>query len=173
MCGRPRVLPLSVPWVAGGAWSRTPFRRAVPCRADAVAACRRRSRCTRPRTSQPNSRHQFAARQRQHQQQAQQRCPGSARPARAGSGRAARACGFVRRMISTAAQTMTKANSVPMFVRCSRASMGKKPASDADEDADEQSCSSTASGRCGWTSAKKPRRAPARRGPSPGRRAGR
>ena len=38
------------------------------------------------------------------------------------------ASGLVRRMISTAVQTTTKANSVPMLVSSSRASIGNSPA---------------------------------------------
>ena len=39
------------------------------------------------------------------------------------NGRAA--SGLVRRIISTAPQTMTKANKVPILVRCSKASIGR------------------------------------------------
>ena len=64
-------------------------------------------------------------------------CRGSGRPGRAARGTAASASGFVRRMISTAAQTITKANSVPMLVRWSSASIGRKPVRTADEHADQ------------------------------------
>src|SRR5262245_24860704 len=37
------------------------------------------------------------------------------------------ALGLVLRMINTAAQTITKANSVPMLVMCSSASIGRNP----------------------------------------------
>src|SRR5205823_3076760 len=41
------------------------------------------------------------------------------------------ACGFTNRITSTAAQTMTNANNVPMFVNCKRASIGNSPVSAA------------------------------------------
>ena len=59
-------------------------------------------------------------RQREHQQQAGQNARESARTERAARGTAARPSGLVRRMISTAAQTITNASSVPMFVSSAR-----------------------------------------------------
>ena len=82
-----------------------------------------------------------------------------------------RRLGLVFRMMSTAPQTMTKANRVPMLVRCSRASMGRKPARRPTKRPMRMVLFQGVWNR-GWTSAKKPW-APIRRGPWPGTRAGR
>ena len=143
-------------------------RDASPSR---CGAGRRRSRSTRPIASQTISRSQLSAGS-ENISIRQRGCRGSAPPAPAGSGTAARRSGFVLRMISTAAQTITKANSVPMFVRCSRASIGRKPASDGHEDADQDRALPRRP-ELRVDVAEEALGAPGRRGPSPGRRAGR
>ncbi len=57
------------------------------------------------------------------------------------------------RMMSTAVHTITNANNVPMFVRCSRASIGRNAVSRETKTPMTGSCSSTAS-NVGGTSRK-------------------
>ena len=74
-------------------------------------------------------------RQREHQQQAGQDAEDRHERHRAARGTAGRRSGCVLRMISTAAQTITKASSVPMLTRSARTRSGRSPASSRDEDA--------------------------------------
>ena len=69
-------------------------------------------------------------RQREHQHQAAERCPGSGRAAPAGSGTAARRPGWFLRMISTAAQTIDEGEQRADVrqVRAARRSAGSRPA---------------------------------------------
>jgi len=90
----------------------------------------------RPSASQAEQSIPVRGRQRQHQQQAERDTQGRddwhERAAEGPLG-----SGLVRRMISTAPQTTTKANRVPMFVRCQQGVNGEKRRQGSDEDADE------------------------------------
>src|SRR5260221_2256377 len=80
-----------------------------------------------PMASHTNSRSQFAAGS-ENISIKQQRIPMTGTKGTQGQRKGRSAFGYFRRMIRTAVQTMVKANSVPMLVRSSRASRGRKPA---------------------------------------------
>src|SRR6185436_7101472 len=81
----------------------------------------------RPRAIQANSRHQLADGS-ENMSIRHESTPMTGTNGTHGQRNGRSALGYFLRMISTAAQTITKAKSVPMFVRWSRASIGRKPA---------------------------------------------
>src|SRR5919206_5167252 len=82
---------------------------------------------TKPMASQTMSRHQFSGGS-ENISIRQVRMPMIGMNGTHGQRNGRSAFGYFLRMINTAVQTMTKASSVPMLVRCSSASMGSSPA---------------------------------------------